>query len=152
VVSDDGAILCELGERLLQSADTALLDARLDALGDQAGSDEARELLAGIFEAGEADTLRELLDAAWLSHWQDQLATSIHLRCSAGSLPPSPHQTSTPSGTAACSHPPPDCALSSFRSSLRRPTATRAAAQSLRNPAAELRAVRDGGRGPSSQA
>nr|MDQ3031183.1 hypothetical protein [Myxococcota bacterium] len=50
--------LAELGRHLVACADDALLDAPLDVL--RVGDEEARDLLRGVCEAGDARTLRDL--------------------------------------------------------------------------------------------
>jgi superfamily II DNA or RNA helicase len=67
------AIVVALSEQLLRSAAPALLDASLDALGAAAVDQEAGELLRALHEAGEADTLRQLLASDRLTRFIDEM-------------------------------------------------------------------------------
>lgn len=63
----DSALL-ELGRQLLGCADDELLDAPLDALAGRV-DDEVRDFLEVVHEAGEADSLRDLLSPDGLERW-----------------------------------------------------------------------------------
>jgi superfamily II DNA or RNA helicase len=67
--------LVELGRRLVGSADGSLLDAPLDRLGARITEPEAGALLVDLFEAGEADSLRDLFTGARLARWVAETAT-----------------------------------------------------------------------------
>ena len=71
----DGA-LRDLGRQLLRCADRELLDAPLDVSCNTIADSEARELLLGLFEAGTADRLRELLEADRLAAWASECCTA----------------------------------------------------------------------------
>ncbi|UJR85567.1 DEAD/DEAH box helicase [Sandaracinus amylolyticus] len=68
--------LSELASQLLACADPALLDAPLDGLRARVDDDDAHDLLRAIHEAGDASSLRDLLDEERLERWVSESATS----------------------------------------------------------------------------
>jgi len=67
--------LADLGAQLLACAEPGWLDAPLFQLGSRVPDLDARELLVEVYEAGEASTLRELLDREPLARWTLDVAT-----------------------------------------------------------------------------
>jgi superfamily II DNA or RNA helicase len=74
-VHDPAGTLTELGAQLLACAEPGWLDAPLFQLGSRLADAEARELLVEVYEAGEASSLRELLDREPLLRWSHEVAT-----------------------------------------------------------------------------
>ncbi|MFT3923842.1 MAG: DEAD/DEAH box helicase [Myxococcales bacterium] len=68
--------LTELANQLLRHAEPSLLDARLDVLGERLEDQEVASLLRASFEAGEADSLRDLLAEERFAAWIDRTLTS----------------------------------------------------------------------------
>ncbi len=68
--------MTELGRQLLRHAEPALLDAPLDVLGARFQDQEVASLLRAAFEAGEADSLRDLLQDDGLAPWVDRTLTA----------------------------------------------------------------------------
>lgn len=67
--------LAELSAQLLACAEPGWLDTPLFQLGSRLPDEEARDLLVEVYEAGEAGTLRELLDRELLARWALEVAT-----------------------------------------------------------------------------
>lgn len=68
-------VLERLGQQLLGCASASLLDTPLDRLAEEAEDEIVREVLQGIFEAGEADTLRHLCSGDALARWVNEVST-----------------------------------------------------------------------------
>jgi SNF2 family DNA or RNA helicase len=66
--------LFSMAAAICARAEGALLDARLDSLPELI-SDDVREMLLSVYEAGEADSLRDFLARPALSGWLEQTAT-----------------------------------------------------------------------------
>ncbi|MDB4988525.1 MAG: Superfamily helicase, partial [Myxococcaceae bacterium] len=68
--------LTELSRQLLRAADRSLLDLQLDSLCKRIADEDVRDVLIALHEAGEGDTLRDLLQA-------DRLALCAAETCTA---------------------------------------------------------------------
>ncbi len=73
--------LVELSQQLLRCAGAQLLDAPLDVSCREIANSEARELLLGLYEAGEAERLRDLLAEERLARWAAQSCTAREEEC-----------------------------------------------------------------------
>ncbi len=68
--------LSDLGRQLLRCADASLLDVPLDQLSARVSDEEARDLLRSLHEAGEGDSMRDVLDGERLAHWVEETCTA----------------------------------------------------------------------------
>jgi superfamily II DNA or RNA helicase len=74
-VTPGATSLAELSAQLLACAEPAWLDAPLVELGSRLSDAEARDLLVEVYEAGDANSLRELLAREPLARWALDVAT-----------------------------------------------------------------------------
>src|ERR1700712_1948510 len=68
--------LTELSRRLLGTADRSLLDQQLDALCKRIADEDVRDVLTALHEAGESDTLRDVLLDGRLTRWATETCTA----------------------------------------------------------------------------